>query len=828
MGAGKKMAVKYFLRFDIEPQTQLMRITCIFLLVFLTSYNLIAQTYQIKGKVVDRSNNTIPFANILLLQASDSTFVKGTSADDSGQFVLSEVKPNVYLLQASYVGRGSEPRALDISSNVSLGALVIPLEENNLEEVVVTSQRPKLQRLADRLVFSVENTVVSQGNSWDILKSTPGVIVNQNDLQIRGQSATVYLNDRKVQLSGQEVRDLLEGLSGTNIKSVEVIANPPAQYDADGGPILNIVTSKNIVPGYKGSVNGTYTQAVFPKFGIGTSHYYKTEKLNVFVNYSINPKKEIRKAIKGINFIDENQNMFSNWDTSYEQTARANAQNAGLILDYDFNDRNSINLATNLAVNPNWERSTNLNTQIRDGQSQLDSTFTTQNMENVDNTNLAIDLTYVHKLKKPGAKLSFNGHYTLFDGSSSQNLFSSYFDNSGSFLRDFGFDTNAQQDIQIFTGQMDYSTPVGSASIETGLKASSITSKNQIDFLNFFGIDNNVDASLSDRFNYDENVYAGYISFVKNWEKWSMKLGLRGELTKATGTSLTLNEVNTLDFFEPFPSVYLLYSPSEKHSFALDYGRNVDRPKYNDLNPFRFFFNENDFEEGNPGLRPGFSNNFNFNYTFNSELFFDIYYRDNGSTISKLVFQNNENLTLVELKQNVLESKSYGVDFTISKAISSDWLLYAYTSFFHEEDTFLAVESDNQIFTNSVNGFYAYVANYLTLSKDGSFSGEIGCTYVSQFLFGSFISDEELNLTAGLRKSLFDNRITVSVAVEDILEKAIPTYTSRYLNQDNFYRRRPETQFVRFGIKYNFGNFKLNDNQREINKKERERLETEE
>ncbi|WP_190810356.1 outer membrane beta-barrel protein [Flagellimonas sp. S3867] len=805
-----------------------MRITCIFLLVFLTSHILTAQTYQIKGKVVDRSNNAIPFANILLLQASDSTFVKGTSADGTGKFALSEVKANVYLLQASYVGRGSEPRALDVSSDILLGALVIPLEENSLEEVVVTSQRPKLQRLADRLVFTVENTVVSQGSSWDILKSTPGVIVNQSDLQIRGQSATVYLNDRKVQLSGQEVRDLLEGLSGANIKSVEVIANPPAQYDAEGGPILNIVTSKNIVPGYKGSVNGTYTQAVFPKFGVGTSHYYKTEKLNLFANYSISPKKEIRKAIKGINFIDLNETVFSNWDTNYDQTTRSKAQNASLILDYDFDDKNSLNLATNLATNPNWERATNLNTQIRNGQSQLDSTFTTQNMENVDNTNLAVDLTYVHKMKKPGAKLSFNGHYTYFDGVSSQNLTSSYFDNGGNFLRNFGFDTDAQQDIQIFTGQTDFATPVGNASVETGLKISSVASKNRIDFSNFIGADNNVDASLSDRFNYDENVYAGYLSLVKNWDKWSMKLGLRGELTKATGTSLTLNEINTLDFFEPFPSVYVLYSPSAKHSFAFDYGRNVDRPKYNDLNPFRVFFNENDFEEGNPGLRPSFSNNFNFNYTFNSELFFDVYYRDNGENIAYFVFQDNTNQTLVELKQNVLDSKSYGIDLTLSKSIAPFWFLYAYTSLFHEEETFLASESNNQVYTNSIDGAYAYLANYLTLSKDGTFTGEVTMTYLSKFLFGSYVSDDQLNMTLGLRKSLFKDRITISLAAEDILEKYVPTYASRYLNQDNFYRRRAETQFIRFGLTYNFGNFKLNDNQREIDKKERERLQNEE
>lgn len=796
-------------------------------LVFLMSKSLSGQTYQIKGKVVDRENKIIPYSNILLLQASDSTFVKGTSANDNGFFVLTDVAPSLYLLQASYVGQGSEPRALDIAQDVSLGALIIPLASNTLDEVVVIAKRPTLQRKADRLVFSVENTVVSQGTSWDILKSTPGVIVNREELQIRGTRATVYLNDRKVQLSGQEVKDLLEGLSGTNIKSVEVIANPPAKYDAEDGPILNIVTNKNIVPGYKGSINGTYTQAIFPKYSFGTSHYYKTDKLNLFANYTISPKKEIRKTDKGINFIENSNSIFSTWTTNYDQINNSKAQNASLILDYDFDEKSSLNLTSNLAFNPGQEQETVLGNEIRDTQNQLDSTFTTQNNTNLDNTNLALDLTFVHRLKKPGARLSFNGHYTYYDGQSEQNLGSTYFDGNGVFLRNFGFDADSDQDIQIFTGQADFSTPIGNASIETGMKISSIASESNIDFLNFIGTDNTVDASLSDNYTYDENVYAAYFSFVKNWEKWSMKFGLRGELTEAKGTSLTLNETNTQDFFEPFPSLYLLYSPSDKHSFAFDYGRTVDRPKYNDLNPFRYFFNENDFEEGNPGLVPSFANNLNFNYTLNSEFFFDIYYRDNGRNIADLIFQDNENQTLVELKQNVLESKSYGLDFTVSKSVLPFWFLYAYTSFFHEEETFLAVESNNQEFTNEVDGVYGYLANYLTLSKDGSFTGELTATYISKFLFGSYVSDEQLNLTIGLRKSFFNNRAIISIAAEDILERYNPTYTSRYLNQDNFYRRRPETQFIRLGFTYNFGNFGLQDNQKEIDKKERDRLQTE-
>lgn len=801
-------------------------LTTVLIWVLLSLGGAYGQTFKITGKVVDEQNQVIPYANILLLKATDSTFVQGSSANEEGFFELLQVEPNLYLLQASYVGRGSEPRALDIKKDVSLGALIIPMETNELDEVVVTAQRPKLQRLPDRLVFTVKNTVVSQGTSWDILKNTPGVIVNQDNLMIRGQNATVYLNDRKVQLSGQEVQDLLQGLSGTNIKSVEVIANPPARYDAEGGPILNIVTSKNIIPGYKGSVNGSFTQAVFPKYSIGTSHYYKTDKLNLFANYTINPQKEVNKTKKGINFIDDTNSIFSVWDTDYNQTDRSQSQNASFILDYDFDDRNSLNLTSNLLFNLDQEQQTLLRNEISNAQAQLDSTFTTQNNANMDNTNLAFDLTYVHKLKKPGAQIRANGHYTYFNGETFQRLASDYFDADGTFLRDFGFDSETDQNIQIFTGQIDYATPIGNASFESGVKYSSIYSENKLDFFNFNGSSNTVDASLSDEYTYDEKVYAAYLSFVKNWEKWSMKLGVRGELTQAEGISETLDQVNTQDFFEPFPSLYVLYSPSDKHSFSFDYGRNINRPKYNDLNPFRFFYNENDFEEGNPGLRPSFSNNFNFNYTLNSEYFFDVYYRDNGRNIAYLVFQDNENQTLVELKQNVLESKSYGLDFTLSKSILNPWFLYAYTSLFHEEETFLAEESGNVPFTNEVNGVYAYLGNYLTLSKDGTFTGEVAATYVSQFLFGSYVSDEQFNLTLGLRKTLFDNKIVLSLAAEDILEQYVPTYRSQYLNQNNFYRRRPETQFIRFGFTYNFGNFRLEDNQRGIDKNERDRLQS--
>ena len=783
-----------------------------------------AQTFEITGKVIDTSNKKVPFANILLLNATDSTFVQGTSADENGLFSLTNVEPNLYLLQASYVGRGSQPLALDIKTNVALGALIIPLETQALDEVVVTAKKPILKRLADRLIFQVENTVVSQGNTWDILRNTPGLIVSQSQLQVRGRAANIYMNGRRVQLAPEETKDFLEGLSGVAIQSVEMYANAPSNFDAEEGAVINIITNKGVTPGYKGSVEGTFTQAIFPKYSLGTSHYFTSEKVDFFANYSYNDKKNNLKSEKGIDFIDDTNTIFSSWRTEDDQVRNEKSHSINLTFDYDVDDRNRISATSNVLLTPNQDWQRTLLADIRNNQKELDSTFTTRNTGLEDERNLAFDLSFVHKLKKPGAKFSLNGHYTHYNDDYSQRILSNYFGPTGSRFRQFGFTTDARQNIKIFTGQFDYQTPVGSSSLEAGTKISRVDSESGIDFSDFLGNDNTVEEALSDDFLYNETVYAAYASFVKNWEKWSMKLGVRAELTNADGVSLTLDETNTQDFFEPFPTLYLLYSPNEKHSFSFDYGRNVQRPRYNDLNPFRYFYNENDFKEGNPRLQPNFTNNFNINYTLNSEFFIDLYYRENGKYISVLVFQDNEELTSRELKQNILSGNSYGVDVTFSKSILAPWLLYAYASAFHEDETFLAVESGGVEFTNAIDGFYLFLANYLTLSGDGSWTGEMTLTHMSTNIAGSYVFSPQTNLTVGLRKSLWNERAIISVSAEDLLGRANPTYTSQYLNQDNFYFSQPETQFIRFGFTYNFGNFRLESNKKTITKDERDRL----
>lgn len=786
-----------------------------------------SQTFEVAGFVRDTEGKPLPYANVMLLKVTDSIQFKGISADETGRFSLKGIPPEVYYLQAKYFGYKSLLVPLEIKSDIQIGAVVLEQDKLWLDEVVVTGQKPVVERLADRIVFNVENTVVGEGSTWDILRNAPGVIIVQDNLEIRGQQATVYLNDRKVQLSEAEIQDFLKGLSGDMISSVEIIPNPPASYEAEDGAILNIRTKENIVPGYKGSVRGQYTQGVLPKYNIGTSHYYKNDKLSIFGNYVFNPQKEFKEVDSHINFINDQDNIFARWNTELDQTTRSQNHQANVMLDYKLTPRDLLNFTSNLTFSPNKRFVNVLDTEMRNDSGLLDSTLQTNSTVDDDLLNLSFALNYERSLKKEGASLKANTQYTYYEGSRLQEGSSDYFDPTGTFIRNFTFTTDALQDIHIFTGQADYYTPIKSGSFESGLKGSLIDSNSGIDYYDVNGNQPPFDIALSDVFRYEERVFAAYGSLSQEWDQWALKLGLRAEQTNIESNSETLRQINTQNYFELFPSLYLTRTLGKDYSLTFDYSRKLTRPNYADLNPFRYFVNENNYVEGNPNLVPNFSHNFNLNFSIKNTYFIDLYYRDNGAYISALGFQDNQNQTFKKIKQNVLDSFSYGLDFTISTTITPFWVMYFYNSIFYEDETFLAEESAIDTYTNRVTGYYGYINNALTLSEDGSFKGEISATYLSGFLAGSYQISETIALNMGVRKSLWDNRAVISLTAEDILGRANGTYTSRYANQDNSILQVRETQFVRLGFTYNFGNYRLSNSERSLKKSEQLRLENE-
>tara|TARA_B100002049_G_scaffold104351_1_gene76973 strand:- start:403 stop:2838 length:2436 start_codon:yes stop_codon:yes gene_type:complete len=780
---------------------------------------------QVRGQIVDKENQPVSFANVVLLNAKDSvSVIKGMISEDDGSFLFEEIENRPYVLKISFLGFADYIKRFEVEGNTNLGKIELQETSNSLDEVTVKARKPKIERKIDRISFNVENSVISSLNTYEILKRTPGVIVSQGELLVKNRPATVYINDRKVYLSTAELEQLLSGLSGENVKSVEVITTPPARYEAEGsGAILNIVMSKNPSIGYKGSVNASNTVAVLPKYSLGTSQYYKTNNLNAFASYNFNANNIYKNDESNVTYFEPDGSENSTWLGDFERDTKNYAHSLNTILDFTLSEKSSLSLSANLNFTPKNDSDLNGQTDIYSASGSLDSLFTTDSRLENEAKNMLFNADFSTSLGENGAKLSAQVNYIRYDKDQDQDLNTTYFYGNGDEIRNNIIMTRAMQNSDIYTGQVDITTNMGSLPVETGIKYAGITSNSALDFYNnTFALQ--VD-ELSDALDYDENIYAAYFSTSKELGKWSLKAGLRGEYTDITGISAQNGLVNDQDYFQLFPTFYAMRSLGEESSISLEYNRRIERPRFQSLNPFQYYINENNVKEGNPALVPGIANKVLFNYSYKGALFFDLYWDRVDHSPSVLSFQDNQNQLLRTVNDNLDYTQQFSLDITYANFVTNWYYLYGYLSGFYMENQIYARESAAETYTIDTFSAFLNVGNYFYFGGDGTFSGNVNTYFLPNILAGSYkYENPQFGLDLGLRKTFMNNKISVSINAEDILRTMNIPMQSQYLNQDNGFYAISETRRITFGVRYNFGNFRLNDNNRAINADEETRL----
>ena len=791
---------------------------------FLAPFVSFTQSGNITGKVIDDQQRAVPYANVLLLKAADSTFVKGAVSEENGEILFAEISSGTYLIKASFVGfKESYSSPFELKDQIRIPDLILQENSEALDAVTVNYRKPTIDRKVDRMVFNVENTAISSGTTFDILQRTPGVIVNQGQLLVKNRPAQVYINDRKVYLTNEELQQLLEGFAGVNVKSVEVITTPPARYDAEGGAILNIITSKNLSIGYKGSLNASNTVAIKPKYNVGTSQYYKTDWLNAFASYNFNSRFDVKTDEGFVQFYNPNGSEKATWEDLFQRETRTISHSLNTILDFTLSETEMLSFTANILHTPKANSDISGRTETYNPQGQLDSLYTTQSRLENQRDNLLFNLNYEKQLGENGATLSANANYIDYTDNQMQSVATRYVSAQGNLLNANAFNTIPTQKSQIYTGQLDYSGNLGKWSFEAGAKYSGINSESRQEFFNTAGNVSDADAILNDNFDYTEGIYASYFSFAKDWEKWSFKTGLRGEYTDANGNSRTLGVVNTQEYLELFPTAYLMYAAADNHSFALDYSRRIDRPRFQSLNPYRYFLNENNFQEGNPNIQPAIANKVKLSYSFKNKLSFELYWDRIDNAMSRLPFQDNENLTLRSVNTNLNYEQQYSLDVIYSEFVNNWMWMSVYASFFNLENEFVALEDNNSLVQKEINGLYIETLNYLIINP--TLNVAISNNFTSNFLVGSYEYDRpQYRLNVDIQKRFLDGRLIVNLSSEDIFNTNNIPLTSHYLNQNNTFFAMPESQKIRVGVRYNFGNFKLSDNSRNTSVEEETRL----
>ncbi len=800
-----------------------------FLLLFPAT--IFGQQSKISGTVLDQNNAPISFVTVLANNvseekgASGAVFVKGTTTDDLGNFTLENVEHGNYTLHFSFIGFETQTKKISLITNIAVDTVILLESSEMLDQAVITIKRPTIQKAPGRLVFSVENTSVASGSALDVLKKTPGVLVSQQGISIKNNSPVIYVNNKRVYLSGEETLSLLQSTNASLIKSVEVITNPSSKYDADATTVLNISTTRAVAVGYKGSVSGAYQQAVYAKYNLATAHFYKNNWLNAYASYSYAPRKEFKEDENNTRFFDSNELTTSGYRDSYfTRETKSNAHQANVVLDLTANKQHAFGISATVFVSPNKRfdnRALSLNTNR---QLQLDSTFTTSSASNRNTSNIALNASHTFSLANNATQIVTQANYVTYSADREQGVVTNYFSPNGQQLRNNDFNTYGSQDNTIFTGQIDLSAPLTSGALDWGLKISDITTSSAQEFFDQTAQGAVLNPNLSDGFRYQENIFAAYFNIAREWEQWSLDLGLRAEQTEVKATSKIVGEVNNQYYFELFPKMSLLYSANQNNSFGLSYSRSISRPNYESLNPFRYFINENNYTDGNPSLVPEIDSKYTFSYTHNNTWFLEAYYWYIKNPLEELRFQNNTTRALQNLETNLIEGYQYSLDVTYAKSVRSWWYLQVVTSGFFIENEFFALQSAQETALANTYGFYGQIYSGLVLSEQANITSDITMLYISNLIFGSYTYKNQFNLSASVRKKVWDKKASITIGVDDIFNTNNVPVVSRYANQDNGYFARTESRLFRVGFTYNFGNSKLQDNNREITTKESDRL----
>jgi hypothetical protein len=782
-----------------------------------------AQDFTITGKVLDMDQNPIPLANVLL-KDQDSVLVSGTATDEEGLFRFANLPAGRYLISASYILNPSQVIALELTSDQDVGILTITEEAQALEGVTVTYEKPRLERFPDRLVFNVANTAIVDGTIWELLKATPSLTMAKGQLSVKGNTAiTVLINDRRVNLPAKDLENLLSGASAGSVEAIEVITNPPAKYSAEDGVLINIKMGKNLVAGYNGAVFNRYRQAVFAKHTVGTDHYFKGKKTDFSVNYSFSKDKWLTRYTDITNF-PENGALGGLWTADQDRIFRSDRHNLSTFFDYSPNERNTFSFSSINVLTPKIGVTDDSRTVINGADGGLRSTFETTNTSGRDQLNLSFYGDWTHRFKKEGAELSLLSHYTFYDKSDAQALNTDFFDGAGSLTGENDFTTASQQKINLYTLQLDYSTPLGTASrLETGLRYAGIASKSTILQQGFDRDQPGINPTEAGVFDYDEAIYAAYLSFNTQWDKWKLRSGLRAEQTETVGNLDIANGPNENSYLELFPSFSLQHLFNDQNNLTLQYARRIDRPRYDYINPFQYFQNNFTVFEGNPNLLPAIRNRLTLVYAFNKNYTVELFYEDDASKFNEQVFQDNDANLLRFISDNLDGSFNYGIDGTYSLDLTERWYSYLLVAYFYRRDTFRDLESQVLV-ENAVNTFIARANQSFTLLKDKSLLADLSFFYQSPMVNGNRRMDGISMLDFNLRKTFWNKAASLSLGIEDIFNQGNFFSRRQFLDQNNTTFTRKENRLLTVGFRYKFGNTKIRDNYKRKNLDERQRI----
>jgi iron complex outermembrane recepter protein len=643
-----------------------------------------ASAQNISGIIKDDNDKPLSGATATLQKAKDSSIVKVAITNKEGVFSLPNIKEGKYFISSTHIGFAKQnTNIFDFNGKeFVVPSLTLAKATKQLSEVTVVSKKPMIEVKADKTIFNIEGSINATGtDAFELLRKSPGVMIDKDDnVSLSGKNGVqIYIDGRPSPLSGKDLADFLRSVQSSQIEAIELITNPSAKYDAAGNAgIINFKLTKSKLFGTNGSANAGYAIGTYSKYSAGLNLNNRNKKTNLFGTYNYNNNKNINSLSIYRDVVDTifdqsgymlNKNQTHNFKTGLD--FYANKYNTfGIIVNGGFTTNDIINNGTT----PTYYKPSN--TLVR--------TLEANNSAVMNNNNININVNYRHT-DSSGRELNIDANYGRFDIKNDQQQPNNYYDKNNNFQYSRNYNMISTSIINISNIKADFEQSFKGGKIETGAKISYVNTTNDFQRFDVVGNSKTFDTSRSNRFDYKENINAAYFNFSKQYKGFMIQLGVRVENSNITGQS-TGNKKNGNGYvpydstFERkytnlFPSAAITFNKNPMSQWGLSYSRRIDRPAYQDLNPFEFKLDEYTFQKGNTLLTPQYTNSFSLTNTYKYKLNTTLNYSHVSDVFTQLI-------DTAEKSKSFITKKNLAEQDIVSISMSYPLQIKQYSAFF--------------------------------------------------------------------------------------------------------------------------------------------------
>lgn len=736
---------------------------------------------EISGSLIDaKSNHAIPLATVALLKMPDSTLVTVASSKEDGSFSFTNLAYGEYAIRCSYIGyqallmKDLRPRAE--KPVIDAGTIPLSSNEHMLRAVTIIAhqEKPLIEDDGDKLTYNVSESITNAGDiALDVLGKVPLVMVDASgNVTLNGQKPLILIDGKPSELGANAINDILQSLPADAIDKIEVMEDPPAKYQSEGGGgVINIVLKKGRKIGFTG--RASVTAGTRNRYNGNVYLSYRDKKLSVSGIFSGNYRENIGSGYT-------NRATFRPFDTLYaSQVFNNNSQGFSpfgkISIDYDITDQDNINFNTSLAANNSTSSSQTMSTNMTD-QKLVQDMLERDNSGSTHNLDYGFGLNYTHKFKDPNEDISAGVTYSPSTNFGPNSFTQSFLDGQGNTTRPDSiariYDNNFGNRVGL---NLDYEKPLNGGKSEFSIGYRGDFNVNKRDYLteNFdpSGQQYIKNDTASNNFEYLNNVQALYMDLRGSLSSFRYRIGARLERTE-TNFDLYDNSSNTYrhEYVNLFPSLSLMKRFDNDMNLRLGYSMRVDRPGMGQLNPYVYYIDPYNISYGNPNLAPSTIQNFRLSFgKFDRDNIFSYRAELNyayQNDITRQITTVDEKGVAVATYKNIATANNFGANIFIGWRPVENMNVSLFSSLgntiFNQMDTFHIQLNNASSIRSSLNINYSFSSRL---------RAEVSMNY-SKATTGQGIGFENFSHSLAVNYNMLNNRLGLNFKAIDPFRQA--------------------------------------------------------